>query len=88
MEVPAALAALALAVGVYRWGPRRRRPVYLLDFDMWRCDPKLKVTVDRFMQGSVACEVRALCLQGCAFMPLVFIAMRTRKAAAAYSAAV
>jgi hypothetical protein len=57
LKVPAALAALGLALGVYRWGPRRRRPVYLLDFDLWRCDPKLKVSVKRFMEGSVACEV-------------------------------
>jgi 3-ketoacyl-CoA synthase len=54
--VPALAAAVALAVTVWRWGPRRRRPVYLLDFDCWRCDPKLKVSLKRFMQGSIACE--------------------------------
>ncbi len=56
-QVPATAAALLLAYAVWRWGPRRRRPVYLLDFDCWRCDPKLRVTVKRFMQGSIACEV-------------------------------
>lgn len=49
--------ALALAYAVYRWGPRRRRPVYLLDFALWRSDPKLTVSLARFMQGSRACEV-------------------------------
>ena len=32
---------------------------------MWRCDPKLKVTVKRFMQGSVACEVRECWSHSC-----------------------
>jgi len=58
--VPALGAAVALAVAVWRWGPRRRRPVYLLDFDCWKCDPKLKVSLQRFMQGSSACEVSDL----------------------------
>ena len=56
-QVPALVAALVLAVGVWRYGPRRRRPVYLLDFDCWQVDPKLKVSRQRFMEGSVASEV-------------------------------
>lgn len=55
--MPALAAVVMLAIAVWRWGPRRRRPVYLLDFDCWRCDPKLRVSLKRFMQGSIACEV-------------------------------
>ncbi len=58
LQIPAAAVAVVLAGAVWRWGPRRRRPVYLLDFGLWRVRDDLRVTRARFMKGSIACGVR------------------------------
>lgn len=55
--VPVALAA-ALVVAWLVWWATARRPVYMLDFAVWKAPEHLKLWQTRFEQGSRDCGVR------------------------------
>lgn len=51
------VAGVAVAAAL-AWSHFRTRPIYLMDFACFRPDESLKVTYQRFMQGSVNSGVR------------------------------
>ena len=56
--VPVSAAAVVVVLTLVWWATARR-PIYMVDFAVWKAPEHLKLTRERFDQGSRDCGVRA-----------------------------